>query len=196
MGAAARDLVTVDMRGLKAALVAHPKSRRTGVSAVVRAAVRKELGLSDSCNGEEVPISSDPMAPTRWVLLHARFTESEAQRIAAGAKAAGLSRAAYLAGLLDDVPVLRHQESRPALLAALTASSAELSTLSRNVHQLMHLLAIGDVPQALKLRKSLDGLTGEVRGHLLLAAAALSELQPRRRCVPAPNRTSLRRAKP
>ena len=40
------------------------------------------------------------------VKLSIRLTPAEAEQLAAGARAAGLSRGAYLAGLIADVPVL------------------------------------------------------------------------------------------
>lgn len=43
MSNACHDFVSVDMRGMKAALVAHARARRVGVSTVVRAAVAREL---------------------------------------------------------------------------------------------------------------------------------------------------------
>ena len=42
------DFITVDMRGLKAALVSCAHSRRESVSVLVRRAVARELGQSES----------------------------------------------------------------------------------------------------------------------------------------------------
>ncbi|MGH8265049.1 MAG: hypothetical protein ACRET4_16340, partial [Steroidobacteraceae bacterium] len=50
-------------------------------------------------------------------------------------------------------------------LAALIASSAELSTLGRNIRHLSSLLRQGDVRPALEYRAMLDTLAGDVRGH-------------------------------
>ena len=77
------------------------------------------------------------------------------------------------------VPVLSNGTGRAEHLAALIASSAELSTLSRNIHQLTALLRHGDVQAAQPYRDTLDTLAGDVRAHLMLASRVLAELQPR-----------------
>ena len=65
-------------------------------------------------------------------------------------------------------------------LAALIESSAEISTLSRNLHHLTALLREGVFRSAQEYRPMLDTLGADVRAHLMLAAGALAELQPRR----------------
>jgi hypothetical protein len=79
------------------------------------------------------------------------------------------------------VPVLTTGASRAEHLAALVASCAELSTLSRSIHHLTILLRQGEFGPARVYREMLDTLAGEVRGHLTLAAGVLADLQPRRR---------------
>ena len=112
------------------------------------------------------------------------MTPAEAEQLAAGARAAGLSRGAYLAGLIANVPVLTSGASRTDQIATLIASSAELSTLSRNIHHLTSLLREGNVRPALEYREMLDTLAGDVHGHLKLAASVLSDLRPRSRSGP------------
>jgi hypothetical protein len=107
------------------------------------------------------------------------MTTAEAARLAAGARGAGLSRGAYLAGLVDGVPVLTAGASRADHLASLVASNAELSTLSRNIHHLTSLLRQGNVEPARHYREMLDTLAGDVRRHLKLAAGVLADLRPR-----------------
>src|SRR5205823_6897711 len=105
----------------------------------------------------------------------------EAGQLDAGARCAGLSRGAFLAGLLANVPVLSDgATSRPDCLVALTASSAELSTLSRNIHQLTALLRQVNVRPAQEYRRMLDTLGDDVRAHLKLAAGLLADLHPAR----------------
>jgi hypothetical protein len=179
MNASSSDFVTVDMRGLKAALVACAAQRRATVSVVVRTAVARELGLEGEGRAMTSNEESGAADAVGWVKLSIRMRQSEAGRLDAGARAAGLSRGAYLAGLVDHVPVLL-TGSRPEYIAALIASCAELSTLSRNVHQLTALLRAGDVQQALLYRDLLDTLADDVRTHLRLAAQALADLRPGR----------------
>lgn len=176
-----RDFVTVDMRGLKAALLARAQAERVSVSVVVRRAVARELGVFDASTAQ-AQAETPTAAPARAsVKLSIRLTSAEAEQLEAGARRAGLSRGAFLAGLLANVPSLcGDASSRLDYLAALTASSAELSTLSRNIHHLTALLRQGQVRAAQEYRRMLDTLGDDVRAHLSLAASVLAELRPAR----------------
>jgi len=73
-------------------------------------------------------------------------------------------------------------------LAALVASSAELSTLSRNIQHLTSLLRLGEVCAAREYREMLDTLTEDVLRHLVLASKVLAQLRPRGRSEALPAR--------
>ncbi len=180
MNTTLHDFVTVDMRGLKAALVARAQARRVSVSVLVRGAVERELGLVHSSDdlqaAQRASVEARPI-----VKLSIRLTSTEAEQLDAGARRAGLSRGAFLAGLLANVPSLSGDAaSRPDCIVALTASSAELSTLSRNINHLTALLRQGNVQAAQVYRRMLDTLGGDVRAHLSLAAGVLADLRPSR----------------
>lgn len=167
------DFVSVDMRGMKAALVAHARDRRVGVSAIVRTAVARELGL------EGPPDSSEAIAgavATEVVKVSIRLSSAEAAQLATSAREVGLSRGAYVGGLVSGVAVLSRRKDH---LAALTASCGELAVLSRNIHHLTTLLRQGSVRAAQEYREMLDSLNFEVRRHLKVAADALADLRPR-----------------
>lgn len=180
MNTPTHEFVTVEMRGLKAALVARAQAQRVSVSVLVRAAVERELGFVDP--------SAEPEGATRTaatassiVKLSIRLTSGEAEQFDAGARRAGLSRGAFLAGLLANVPSLTGDSaSRVDCLGALTESSAELSTLSREIHRLTALLRQGEVGPAQQYRRLLDTLGDDVRAHLSLAAGVLADLRPAR----------------
>ena len=61
MSNVSHDFVSVDMRGMKAALVALARARRCSVSTIVRAAVARELGLErpDSSEATTGPCARD-----------------------------------------------------------------------------------------------------------------------------------------
>jgi hypothetical protein len=181
MNISAHDFVTVDMRGLKAALVARAQAERVSVSKLVRGAVARDLGLCAYGQPRRGKVPSAAPLSAAWVKLSLRMTAVEARQLAAGARAAGLSRGAYLAGLVANVPVLSASGGRAEHIAALTASSAELATLSRNIHRLTALLRHANVEPARPYRAMLDTLAGDVRCHLKAAACVLAELQPRKR---------------
>jgi hypothetical protein len=180
MAPSSRDRISVDLHGLRSALVERAQARRASVSMLVREAVERELGLIDE--------SKEPGGATRaatsagsTVKLSLRLTSNEAERFDAAARRAGLARGAFLAGLLADVPSLSGSGgSRLDCLAALTESNAELSTLSRNINHLTSLLHKGEVRPAQEYRRMLDTLGDDVREHLRLAAGVLAQLRPAR----------------
>ena len=178
MNTHSHDFVTVDMRGLKTALVARAQAERVSVSVLVRDAVTKRLGLAERERPPETGTERITQRPAT-IKLSIRLTRGEVEQLTAGARTAGLSRGAYLAGLVANVPVLKGESSRTDYLVALTASSAELSTLSRNIHHLTALLRQGAVRPAQEYRQMLDTLADDVRGHLRLASSLLAELRPR-----------------
>jgi hypothetical protein len=180
MNSPTHEFVTVDMRGLKAALVTRARAERVSVSVVVRRAVERELELDDA--SREPMCAGQPASLTgSTVKLSIRLTSAEAEQLADGARHVGLSRGAYLAGLLAGVPSLAEgSASRPDRLAALNASCAELSTLSRDLHHLTSLLRRGQVRAAMEYREILDTLGVDVREHLAMAAGLLAELRPAR----------------
>ena len=176
MNSSSHHFVTVDLRGLKAALVARAQVERVSVSLLVRSAVAAHLELP--AVAKERPLA----APTGEIAkLSIRLTQAEVAQLAKGAASAGLSRGAYLSGVIASVPVLTAGASRADYLTALIASTAELSTLSRNIRQLTSLLSQHDVKPAHQYRAMLDTLTGDIRRHLTLASRVLADLQPGRR---------------
>jgi hypothetical protein len=185
------DFITVDMRGLKAALVSCAQARRESVSVLVRRAVAHEIGQAESL---PPPITgSESIAPLRQsqIKLSIRLTASEAEKLAAGARAAGLSRGAYLAGLVAGIPALTTGANRTELLSVLTTSNAQLSDLSRNIHTLTRLLIQSNVQKALVYRDMLDTLYGDIHRHLTQAAALMADLRPRgssTETIPRPSR--------
>ncbi|HWH81307.1 MAG TPA: hypothetical protein VNU71_03630 [Burkholderiaceae bacterium] len=177
MNAAPHEFVTVDMRGLKAALVALAREQRVSVSVVVRDAVAKALPP----NGD-IAIGESSVAGTSGggtVKLSIRLTADEAVRLDRGAKDAGLSRGAFLSGLINGVGV-PSSGGRAEHLAAVIASNAELSTLSRNVRNLANLLGRSEMRAAQAYRTMLDTLAGDVERHLDLAGDLLTQLRPSR----------------
>lgn len=92
MNTTAHDFVTVDMRGLKAALVARAQAERLSVSVLVRAAVARDLGVP--IEGEAGRVDAPTVGPSSAasVKLSIRMTNEEARQLAAGARASGLSR--------------------------------------------------------------------------------------------------------
>ena len=179
MAPSSRDRLSVDLQGLKDAVMARAQAQGLSVSVLVRRAIERELELC----ADTLALASAKQwtACDSIVKLSIRLTRSEAEQLDAGARRAGLSRGAFLAGLLVGVPSLcGASSSRLDCMAALNASSAELSTLSRNIHHLTTLLREGNVRPAQEYRRMLDTLGDDVRAHLSLAAGVLADLRPAR----------------
>jgi hypothetical protein len=172
-----RDRISVDLRGLKAALFEQARAHGVSPSVWVRDTLAVAVGQSGLKTTSAVEEHSKMMSVGN-VRLSLRMRHEDAVATLAGAKAAGLAPGAFVAGLVAGVPVLTNGANRTSHLAALTASSAELSTLSRNIHHLTVLLRQGDVQPALQYRATLNTLVGDVRGHLELASRALADLRP------------------
>ena len=82
MNTTAHDFVTVDMRGLKAALVSRAQAERVSVSVLVRAAVARDLGVA--ADGEASPMDEPAGRPSSAtsVKLSIRMTADEARQLA------------------------------------------------------------------------------------------------------------------
>ena len=192
MNTVSHDFVTVDMRGLKAALVARARERRVSVSVVVRDAVIGALPSEQAApKASQAPVDTD--VPSGTVKLSIRLTADEVRRLDAGAKAACLSRAAFLSGLVEGVNVLS-SGGRCDHVAALISSSSELSTLSRNIRHLADLLRRSESRAAQEYRGMLDTLAGDVNRHLSLAGDVLTQMLPAT-SVAKTNEARSRRAK-
>jgi hypothetical protein len=184
MSYASQDFVTVDMRGMKAALVARARAKGVGVSTIVRASVARELDIDAAPESSELPAREVAGRATKVLI---RLTSAEAKQLAADAREAGLSRGAYVGGLVGGVAVLSRRADH---LAALTASCSELATLSRNIHHLTTLLRQGTTQAAREYTGMLASLRVEVRRHLEVAADALADLRPRHALETPPQRRS------
>ena len=178
MEPSSRDRISVDLHGLKAALFERAQALGVSPSGLVRTTLAEALGRAD-------PINIDRSMPSLLsgngdrVRLCLRMSREQAYSTLAGARRAGLNPGDYIGGLVAGVPVLLGAGRRADHLAALIASSAELSTFSRNLHHLTKLLRHGEFRPALEYRPMLDTLGADVRSHLALVARALADLRPR-----------------
>jgi hypothetical protein len=180
MAPSSRDRLSVDLHGLKAALLERAKALGVTRSGWVRATLAEALGR---------PIERDGcMAnPGRCagrhdrVRLCLRMSREQAQVVTEAARRARMAPGEYVGGLVLGVQVLVAGGSRADHIATLVASSAELSTLSCNIHRLTVLLRQANVEPARQYREMLDTLATDVRSHLELAAVVLADLQPQGR---------------
>ena len=176
----AREFFTIDLRGLRAALVARAAAAGMTESDVLRSALAAALGDSTGRGPASVQTSIEPTPPATLVKLSVRLARLAASRLEQQARATGLSRGAYLTRLIDGAPPVAASSDRAAGAAALRASASELAVLSRDINHLTHLLRQGNVEAAQPYRERLDTLDGDVRAHLEKAASVLAGLSPAR----------------
>jgi len=177
----AREYFTVDLRGLRAALAARAAERRMTESDVLRSALAAALdadpsiAITQDTDFGRGHLPTPQTSPTPQVKLSVRLTRPASQRLDRHARAAGLSRGAYLTRLVDGAPPVTAQADRAAAAAALSQSSAELAVLSRDINHLTQLLRRGAMDAARQYRERLDHLDGDVRSHLDKVATVLAE---------------------
>jgi hypothetical protein len=194
VGASSRDRITVDLRGLKAAL--FERARRLGVSPsdFVRTTLADVLGAPECPVVIPPAVRSLTIAEGR-VRLSLRMSRADAAAACAAAQAAGLALGAYVSGLITGVPALRSGHTKADHLAALIASNAEMSTFGRNLGHLVSLLRQGSIRAAQEYGGMLDGIAGKVNGHLALASAVVAELRPRPEATHSNAQTQARRSR-
>jgi hypothetical protein len=185
MAPSSRDRLSVDLHGLKAALLDRAKALGVTPSGFVRSTLAAVLGQSVDPEAV-IPRSGQHAGPGERVRLCMRMTRQHARATVEAARQTRMTPGDFVAGLVRGVPVLSAGGSRADHIAALIASSAELSTLSRNIHRLTALLRQANVEPARPYRAMLDTLDGDVRRHLELAATVLADLQPQRQPTRVP----------
>lgn len=181
MTPSSRDRISVDLHGLKAALLDRAKALGVSPSGYVRRTLAEALGAAVPTGGGAHRRPAHASGPR--VRLCLRMSRLHASATTEAARNAGLSPGDYVGGLVANVSALSSGASRVDHIATLVASCAELSTLSRNIHRLTALLRQADVNPAKPYRAMLDTLAADVHRHLALAAAVLADLQPQGRAA-------------
>ena len=127
MTPSSRDRISVDLRGLKAPLFERARARGVSPSGLVRDTLFEALGQTEPSSFDRVTAGARLPTEDR-VRLSLRMSRNEATAILAAARQAGLAPGAYVADLVAGVRALSGGASRTEHIAALNASSAELST--------------------------------------------------------------------
>jgi hypothetical protein len=179
-----RELICVDLRGMKAALVEHARARGVSPSEFLRAT----LGEALTSGGWTAAAAPDDLsqAPRARVRLSLRMSVEDRQAVLASARQAGLTPGDYVAGLVAGVPALTSGASRGEHLAALVASNAAMATLARNLGQLTSLSRQGSARAAHENLAITDNVALEVREHVQHVSAVLADLRPGRASTTTP----------
>jgi len=129
MAPSSRDRLSVDLHDLKAALFERAQSLGVSPSGLVRTTLAEVLGRLDPADIDRSMPSLKAGNGDR-VRLCLRMSRAQASATLDGARRAGLNPGDYVGGLVAGVPVLLSAGSQTDHLAALIASSAELSTFT------------------------------------------------------------------
>jgi hypothetical protein len=170
-----RDRISVDLRGLKAALIARAQVQGVSPSDVVRASLTEVLGEADGAAPVDV-VQANCTADR--VRLSLRLQRSDRDALLRAAHEARLSAGDFVAASMSSVSVLAPGRGPAAHLDALTQSCAELAELSRSLHHLATLLDQGASRAAQQYRGTLARLDDDVHAHLALASSVLADLRP------------------
>ncbi|WP_428418629.1 hypothetical protein [Methylibium sp.] len=179
MAPSSRDRLSVDLHGLKAALVERARLAGTSPSGWVRATLAEALGGSAEPASEARLPRPEARSVTR-VRLTLRMPRADASAVLAAARLAGQPPGDFVADLLEGQPAPMPASDRAETVGALIAACAELSTLSRNLSHLVSLVRQGAFRPAEEYRPMLATLSHDVREHLDHLTRALVDLQPRR----------------
>jgi hypothetical protein len=176
--AAMRDRVTVDLRGIRPQLQAQAAKRQMTAAALVRRAVTAMLDDAPSGAGGNGPIDSASGTPVVKVTL--RLPVAHAVVLARRARVADVSQGTYVARLIDGTPAQPRAPDHAQAVAALMASTDRLAALSADLNAFMRLLGRSPRSELEPYRASIRSLAGDVRVHLVSAAALVTALRATR----------------
>ena len=178
-----RECLTIDLRGLGAAVQSRAAAEHTTVAALARRAItamldtpasQAELFSAVAAAAPRVPPDGVPVKVT------VRMSATHAVTLATRAHSADVSQGAYVAGLLDNAPPPPQPPDHRVAIGALLNSNDQLAALSADLNAFMRLLGRGN-PAALEpYRTSVMSLNKDVQGHLAAASRLMSELKPPR----------------
>lgn len=179
VGKSQRDLLTVDLHGLRQSLAAMARARGVSVGGLVRSAVGRELQEPrDGLAGDQgVGEGGKELGSAR---VSFRLPSGKAAELQFRARRAGLSLGRYVTVLMRDGTEPLSASVRRDYLAALVRSNAELSTMSRRIAALSLLLGQGSHDAAQAYRVTLETLAADVHSHLVIAAESLAVASPPR----------------
>ena len=181
MTESSRDRISVDLQGLKPALLASAQTRGISPSELIRKALATALDrLAPTCTEHAGAVRCGPR-----VRVSLRLEAEQAAALHATARAAGLSAGDCVTALLAGAFRVAAGERPSDQAAALTASCSVLTSLNRDLRHLTLLLSRGSVEAARQYRDRLDEVDRQVRAHLQLAAAVLADLKYLRRAPSA-----------
>lgn len=175
---ASRDRLTVDLKGLKAALQGRAAARGVPVSVLVRDVLAREVGGEGSAVTAPAPRAA--RSQRGRVRLSLRLSVLDGHLLLRRSRDAGLPLGEFVMAKVQTPGHVSSAAERTAQIAALTRSTAQLAGMRRDLAQLSAALQRSDLPAATPIRTSLTTLEQAIRAHLEHASALLaSPARPR-----------------
>ena len=135
------------------------------------------LGLESPSVPESLAASSG-VDVGRSAKITLRLAPSVARKMAAQARAAGLSHGVYLSTLIAGAPAILTGADHRRAVAALTSSNDEIARMATDLHGLVRLLRGGELALVAEVEATLEALSSEVRAHLPYASRLIADLAP------------------
>jgi hypothetical protein len=178
---ASLDRIHARLMGLGPRLRAHAASHGITVAEALRTVLAQGLKDDASFEVREPELSKDQGGAKEWSQVCLRLPSAPASLLSSRARAAGVCRSRYVALLLaGEAPAPLTKDYGP-MVSALRFSTDRIAALSVDIHAFMRLLGRVPSPELEAYRKSIQGLTQEVRAHLELAATLLAAIDGMRR---------------
>jgi hypothetical protein len=173
MSVSRRDRISVDLRGIGAAVADCAAARAISVSELVREALARHSVIDDEVRAPAAAVRHGGNDSVRISLTMTRMQASTLRR---SARDAALPAGAYLAALVAGKASVVSRGPRADAAASLVSSCSVLSVLARDLRHLTHLLGKGEVRAAQEYRARLDDVEATVQSHLRVAAEVLGDL--------------------
>lgn len=170
---ASRDRLSVDLKGLKAALQRRAAARGVPVSVLVRDVLAREAGGEGGAS--EAPAGRPVRGQRGRVRLCLRLAALDAHLLRRRARDAGLPLGEFMLAQMRAPGHVPSAAERAAHIAALTRSTTQLAGMRRDLVQLTVALRRSDLPAAVPIRTNLASLEQEIRTHLVRASALLAD---------------------
>lgn len=179
VGCNSRDRVTIELRGMRERLNALAAARKTTAAALARKAIGSLLDAEPSDN--QIGPNDAAVRDAKVVKVTLRLSAAHATALATGARSADVSQGAYVAGLIDGMPLNPLPPDHTHTVTALVGSTNQLAAMGADLNAFMRLLVRGSSPEIERYRAGILSLANDVRRHLALAALLVAELRSARR---------------
>ena len=180
MGRGSRDRVTIELCGMRERLQSLSAARAMTPAALVRKALAASLDCAP-CNGEIADHETASVGGGQVVKVTVRLSEAHAVALATRARAAGVSKGAYVAGLINGTPPGPLSIDHSRTVAALMGSTDQLAAMAADLNAFMRTVSRVTSSQLEPHRASIGSLVQDIRSHLAQASELVAELRSTRR---------------